>query len=116
MNDPMNEFLKYNALWIALLISALIAFLIVFLLIRNNKKEKIEIKANEYVEALGGIDNIISKQLKGSRIILELKNYDIVDDNKLSGLNGAKLIKMSNKLTIVSEEHASNIYKLIFEE
>ena len=59
---------------------------------------------------------LVAASSKGSRIILELKNYDIVDDNKLSGLNGAKLIKMSNKLTIVSEEHASIIYKLIFEE
>lgn len=114
MDDALNTFLKNNAWWMALIIAIIIALTLAFLLGFNFKKDKVVIEEKEYIKALGGNDNIISKELKGSRIILTLKNYDIVDDKKLGELNGCKIIKMSNKLTIVNENMAKDIYDLIF--
>lgn len=114
MEDALTTFLKNNSWWMALIIAVIIAITLAFLLGFNFKKDKIVIEEKEYIKALGGEDNILNKELKGSRIVLTLKDYNIVNDNKLSELNDCKIIKMSNKLTIVNEKFAKEIYELIF--
>ena len=64
----------------------------------------------EYLDAFGTINNIISAYYKGSRLTLVLRDYDLLDNEKLETLGISSSIRMSSKITFVSElaEELSN--------
>jgi phosphotransferase system IIB component len=117
--DDFNEFLRGNSLWIALGFLALVVvvFLLVLIIsLHNNKKKKMtvsNIDFNEFVSALGNKDNIISSEVKGSRLNVILKNYDIVDEEKLQSLGVASIIKMSNRIILVIDQNIEKYFKAI---
>lgn len=118
-----NEFLKDNALWICLGIAAIIivVLLVVFLSVVFKKKKKASqpkrvIDASAYITALGGNENIVSHELVRSRIVLELKNYDLVDKEKLKEAGVDGFIMMSEKLTLVIKGDAAKVNAAIFPE
>lgn len=113
-----SDFLLSNLWWII----TVVVFLGVgaFLLIdglhlkkKKNSKVKIATKS-EYLDALGGEDNVIDKELKGSRIIVKLKDYEKVNEEKLKEAGVTGFIKMSDKLTLVIKDKAEDAYKIIF--
>ena len=123
-SKDFNDFLKENALWMALSIAGVILVLIgMIFLIHNLKKKnpegkpaKRKIDATAYVAALGGEENILSHKVVRSRIVLELKDYQIVDQEKLKEAGVDALVFMSNKLTLVIEGDAEKIHAVIFGE
>lgn len=116
-----NDWLANNAWWLSIAVAALILVVVlsIFLFGRKNKKKakkapKKEISKSAYMDALGGEDNLISHSLTRSRIVLELKNYDLVDKEKLKEAGVDSFIMMSNKLTLVIKENAETVNKTIF--
>ncbi len=101
----VNEFLKDNAWWLALSIALiiLIAVLFIFLTGKKNKKESNE-AYKDYLEAFGTINNIISSYFKGSRLTLVLRDYDLLDNEKLETLGISSSIRMSSKITFIYEK------------
>ena len=63
------------------------------------------------INALGGKENIVSKSLNGSRIVIVLVDYDKIDETTLNNNGVDSLIKMSNKVTLVSKDNSEKIYK-----
>ncbi len=72
------------------------------------------IKNEAVLVALGGEDNILDHSLNGSRIILVLNNYDVVNVNALKELGVSSVVKMTNKITLVIKGDASSFYKSLF--
>lgn len=119
-----NDFLRDNALWMCLIIVGviLVVLFIVFLIAMHRRKKKAkqvtkrEINVTAYMKALGGAENIISHSLVRSRIILELKDYDLVNKEELKKAGVDGFIMMSNKLTLVIQGDAELVNKAIFGE
>ena len=120
-----NSFLRDNALWLALAVAGVILIiLLVTLFVCLSKKKKGSpkagkgrpINASAYIAALGGEDNILSHKLMRSRIVLELKDYDAVDKEKLKEAGVDSFIMMSNKLTLVIQGDAEKVNRAIFSE
>ncbi|MCR5348945.1 MAG: hypothetical protein K6E59_04995 [Bacilli bacterium] len=118
-----NSFLRDNALWIAIGAAGLILLVLLIILFVNlgkkgKKKEKTHrvINASAYMEALGGADNVLSHTLMRSRIVLELKDYAVVDKEKLKEAGVDSFIMMSNKLTLVIQGDAAKVNEVIFPE
>ncbi|MBO8426694.1 MAG: hypothetical protein IAC61_05210 [Firmicutes bacterium] len=117
--NSLNDFLRDYGLYLALgvvaliLIVALAILLPYFLKKGKGKKGKIASKG-EYLSALGGEENVLSKELKGSRIVLRLADYSKVDKQKLleAGVDG--FIEMEDKLTLVLKGDSEKVYKAIF--
>ncbi len=100
---------------IAVLIAIGAFFLIEALLAKKKKNPKVKIATkSEYLLALGGEDNILEKELKGSRIVVKLTDYSKVDEEKLKEAGVTGFIKMSDKLTLVIKDKAEVAYKVIF--
>ena len=120
--SEFNTFLKENALWLALAFAGVIVVVLAVVLIvslrhrkgKAPKKEKRVIDASAYVTALGGSENIVSHVLQRSRIVLELKDYEAVDKEKLKEAGVDSFIMMSNKLTLVIKGDAEAVNKAIF--
>lgn len=114
LKDNTNEFLKNNALWIALAIVGVIIITIVLFLVFNRKAKKVEPKIaekSEWVNALGGQENIVSSEAYGSRLAVVLNDKTKIDREKLKTLGVSSVIEMSNKITLVLEDKAELVKK-----
>lgn len=94
--------------WYMILVYVLVAFIvigvIVFIFIKLSKKTKAQIEQEEsesYVEKtgrvaeiFGGKDNIVSLEIKGSRVIVNVKSTKDIDPKKLDeeGLKGSVIM------------------------
>lgn len=117
--NSLNDFLRDYGLYLALgvvgliLVVALAILLPYFLKKGKGKKGKIASKG-EYLSALGGEENVLSKELKGSRIVLHLADYSKVDRQKLLEVGVDGFIEMEDKLTLVLKGDSEKVYKAIF--
>lgn len=109
-NDPKNDFeifLKNYAWVIALAIVLIILVTVVVILLSNRKKgvpaKVVSIAApDEWLEALGGKDNVVDVSSTGSRLTAKLKNKDLVNRDKLTELGVSSIVMMSDKITMVT--------------
>ena len=121
-NNSSQEFsswLASSSWWLALILAGclLIAALAIVLAgIKKKAPKKLIASKETYFEAFGGEENILGKELRGSRIVLKLKDASKVDQAsvKQAGVDG--LILMSNQLTLVIKGDAKEVYFTLFGE
>lgn len=109
-NDPKNDFSNFlrNYAWLIAVIFVVIilAVIVIILITGRNKKapaKKIsEHSSDEWMDALGGIDNIIDASATGSRLSVKLKNKDLVNRDRLTELGVNNIVMMSDKITLVT--------------
>lgn len=89
-------------------------FIISLFVFKSRKKNKLD-KAKEekvilehgddkFIEALGGVENIESYELKGlSRLALVLKDYSKVNKEEIKRFYVSRILEMSNKIILVGE-------------
>ena len=92
---------------------AVILFGIIRIIKKNGFKKERETKNNDIIIALGGRDNIVSVNSAGSRLSLVLKDYSLMQDDKLKELGVSSIIKMSSKVTLVIGKDAQDIVKYL---
>lgn len=109
LKNNLNDFLKNNALWMALVLVGIIAIVVVLILVlgrkKKNKQPKIAAKS-EWVEALGGSENICTSEAFGSRLSLKLVDKTKINREKLTTLGVTSVIEMSEKITLLLEDKA----------
>lgn len=96
-------------------VAAVLALFIISLFAFKSKKKKKIDKAKEekvifehsddkFIEALGGVENIESYELKGiSRLALVLKDYSKVNKEEIKRFYISRILEMSNKIILVGE-------------
>jgi len=85
------------------------------IIIKKKKEPKKPLASrSEYLAALGGEDNLISSERSGSRIIVILKDYSLLDKEKIKEAGVTGFIEKSDKLTLVVKENAKEVYEKIF--
>ena len=123
--NSFNEWLGTWGLYISfalagvVFITVLALFLYTYFKGKKNgpvlKKPEQKVMKNEAVlSALGGAANILEHSLNGSRVILVLNNYDVVNAEALKELGVSSIVKMTNKITLVVKGDASSFYKSLF--
>ena len=110
-NDPKNDFEAFlrNYAWVlcvAIVVIILLTILI-FFVIKNKrpKKPKKEISTaspDEWVDALGGVENIVEVSSNGSRLSIKIKNRDLLNRDALTKLGVTSIVLMSDKVTLVT--------------
>ena len=106
-NDFITFFQSYGWIISIALVVAVILILVIVLLVRNRKPKKPKkivstASANEWVEALGGEDNILEVSSAGSRLSIKIKNPELVNRETLTNLGVTSIVLMSNKITLVT--------------
>ena len=119
-NDPKNDFEAFLrsyawVLCIAVVVAIVLTIVIIFL-IKNRKpsKPKKEISGaapDEWVDALGGADNIVEVSSAGSRLSIKIKDRDLLNRDALTNLGVTSIVLMSDKVTLVT-----NLYNQKIEE
>lgn len=116
--SSVDRFLKENAWWMALALLAVLALVVALLLLLKPKKKPAlrPVEKSAYLSAMGGEENIVSHLRKGSRIELVLKDYSLLDKERLKAAGVDSFILMSNKLTLVIQGDAERVEKTLFGE
>ena len=121
--NPVNEFFKDYGMYVAFAFAGAVLLAVIVLTIlalskrkkaQNNVEIKEVVSGSEVLAALGGKENVISHSLNGSRIVLELKDYSLVNEKELNALGVASVIKMSNKITLVIKGDSKAFYNMLF--
>ena len=117
INIYMNGILTILAVVGILILSAIIIFVLILITKKKNKRkvEENEKQNNEFVKIFGGENNIISCESKGSRLILVLKDYDLLDEKRLKENGVTSMIKATNKITLIVAEKSKELEKFIEE-
>lgn len=111
-NEPKNDFQNFlhDYAWLVAVIVAVIVVLVIVLIFAINHKKTKPIKKKQklldvdsWVKALGDGDNILEIDSNGSRIVIKVKNKEIINREELTKLGVKSAIIMSNKLTLVTD-------------
>lgn len=116
VDNGFTSFLLNYGYLLAIGVAVIVAIIILVLILlqkgkKSPKEAKVSYSSNDIIEALGGKENILSHQKAGSRISLELKNYN-VNETKLNELGVNSIIKMSNKIILVVKDDPDSFYKM----
>ena len=97
-------------IWLAV-VDALLLLVVAAMFIRYKVKNSPKAKVNndEWLNALGGKENIKEINAVGSRLSLNLENKEAIDREKLKTLGVSSVVAMSNKVTLVIEGKAEKI-------
>ena len=88
-----------------------IAVVLVLFLLRHKKQPKI-VDA-DWLEALGGKENIKEAIAVGSRLSLYLNDKESINRDRLKELGVSSILVMSNKVTLVIEGQAEKVAAII---
>lgn len=87
--------------------------------VKNKKKQiaaqndkALKISDDEFFKLIGGVDNVISYKLVGSRLTLELKDYTKVDKGGLKKEKFDGIVEMKNKIFLVKEDLSKELKAL----
>lgn len=121
-SDPSKngfvDFLRNYGMFLAIGVAVLVALIVIIIILlqRKNKiepvKPEVSYSKDDVYEALGGKENVINHYKNGSRIVVELKDYSLINEEKLNQSGVNSIIKMSNKITLVVKSDPESFYKL----
>ncbi len=124
-NDPKNDFEIFlrNYAWalcVAVVVIILVTILVIFV-VKNRKapkKKRVESKAsaNEWIDALGGKDNILDVYSMGSRLSIKLADVNKVNRDSLTNLGVSNVVQMSDKITLVTNLDNEKVVERIKQE
>jgi phosphotransferase system IIB component len=118
MSNANPDYFMQNLYWIiAVVVVGLILLYFLFSHLLHKAKLRKQIKTPDqakYLSALGGLDNIVSHELVGSRIVLSLRDYSKINRPLLQEAGVTGFIEKSDKLTLVVKENAPAVYQTLF--
>lgn len=100
---------------IAVLATLLVVACALLLIFRSRKgnKGKAKVSDSEWIDALGGQDNILEASAIGSRLSVKLNDKETINRDKLKELGVSSILVMSNKVTLVIEKQAEKVAEAI---
>lgn len=108
------DFLLQNLWWIILLgvvVLLGLIWLISFLISKNPKKRKGKVGDIDIFTYLGGKDNVLSFTVHGSRLIVKLKNKNLLQREELKALGVKGFVEKEEDITIVLSNELKERYK-----
>lgn len=108
------DFLLQNLWWIILLgvvVLLGLIWLISFLISKNPKKRKGKVGDIDIFTYLGGKDNVLSFTVHGSRLIVKLKNKNLLQREELKALGVKGFVQKEEDITIVLSNELKERYK-----
>ena len=100
---------------IAVVVTLLVVACALLLIFRSRKgnKGKAKVSDSEWIDALGGQDNILEASAIGSRLSVKLNDKEVINRDKLKELGVSSILVMSNKVTLVIEKQAEKVAEAI---
>lgn len=101
--QEINKFLASYGWIIAVVIAAILAITILIILLANKKKKTTN---SGIIDLVGGKDNILDSNLKGSRLTLLLKDKKLINSEGLHKAGVISVIETGEKTILVLNSKA----------
>ena len=98
--------------WIKYVIIGVV-LLIILLAILKSMHKVAHLKVNKLVEYLGGIDNIVDKQLNLSRFVVTLRDVSKANKEEIQKLGAKGIVEIDNQLKIILGSNSRQLKKYI---
>ena len=92
-----------------------VVLLIILLAILKSMHKDAHLKVNKLVEYLGGIDNIVDKQLNLSRFVVTLKDVSKANKEEIQKLGAKGIVEIDNQLKIILGSNSRQLKKYIMD-
>ena len=99
-------------MWWKYIVIAIVLLIILLAILKSMHKDA-HLKVNKLVDALGGIDNIIDKQLNLSRFIVTLRDVSKADKEAIQALGAKGIVEIDNQLKIILGNNSRQLRKYI---
>ena len=112
MNNFLRNYALYICLGLVLIILLVILFLYVIPYLKKRKKQHVSLPHTtgmDWLQALGGKDNIYDLMANGSRLSLHVKDSKLINQPRLKEYGVSSIITMSSKVILVIENKANKI-------
>ena len=90
-----------------------VVLLIILLAILKSMKKDSHLEVNKLIDALGGIDNIVDKQINLSRFIVTLRDVNLANKEEIQRLGAKGIVEIDNQLKIIFNKDAKALKKYI---
>ena len=103
----LQQYSQYISIAIFILIAIVLAIYLIVPLVKRGKKpvrEEKQVDQQAFYQALGGVNNVIRTEMKGSRLSVELNEMNAYDKDKLKALGVVRVIVMKTKLILLVGE------------
>ncbi len=110
--DDFNAFLKNNAIWLCMGVIGIIVITLVIVFVikgKSHKDKTPQIDSSNWLDALGGKDNVKEVNASGSRLSVSLLDKSLINRDQLTTLGVSNIVEMTNKVTLVIENKAVKI-------
>lgn len=92
-----------------------IVLLVILIAILKSMKKNAHLEVNKLVDYLGGMDNIIDKQVNLSRFIVTLRDVKLVNKEEIQKLGAKGIVEIENQLKIILGPNSKQLKKYIDE-
>ena len=100
--------------WIKYVIIGVVLLIILLAILKSMHKDA-HLKVNKLVEYLGGIDNIVDKQLNLSRFVVTLRDVSKANKEEIQKLGAKGIVEIDNQLKIIFGPDNRTLMKYINE-
>ena len=92
-----------------------IVVLIILLAILKSMKKDAHLEVNKLIDYLGGIDNIVDKQVNLSRFIVTLRDVKLAQKEEIQKLGAKGIVEIDNQLKIIVGPNSKQLKRYIDE-
>ena len=92
------------------IIIGVVLLIILFAILKSMKKDA-HLEVNKLIDYLGGLDNIIDKQVNLSRFIVTLRDVKLANKEEIQKLGAKGIVEIDNQLKIILGPNSKQLKK-----
>ena len=96
------------------IIIGVVLLVILFAILKSMKKDA-HLEVNKLIEYLGGLDNIVDKQVNLSRFIVTLRDVKKANKEEIQKLGAKGIVEIDNQLKIILGSNSKQLKRYIDE-
>ncbi len=96
------------------IIIVVVLLIVLFAILKSMKKDA-HLEVNKLIDYLGGVDNILDKQVNLSRFIVTLRDVSLANKEEIQKLGAKGLVEIGNQLKIILGPNSKQLKRYIDE-
>ena len=109
INGRYGEIMDYKYI-----IIGFVLLIILFAILKSMKKDA-HLEVNKLIDYLGGMDNIVDKQVNLSRFIVTLRDVKLANKEEIQKLGAKGIVEIDNQLKIILGPNSKQLKRYIDE-
>ena len=92
-----------------------VVLIIILIAVLKSMRKDAHLEVNKLIDYLGGLDNIIDKQVNLSRFIVTLRDVKLANKEEIQKLGAKGIVEIDNQLKIILGSNSRQLKKYIMD-